>query len=915
MKKLYMLFLLVSTFLLNKGFSENPPCSVQAGFTTAYLNNQLNVVQCFNSSIVDSTTVVYSIWNFGDGTPSVNTSGLSQPSHTYTTSGLYNICLKVISVIPGTTSINCADSICHQVQVQAPTTCTLTSNFTSTVSSNVAAFQNTSTGYAAGDSIRWTFGDGNVAYDLNPTHTFANPGTYTVCLRIRKNPTPAGSTPCVSEVCHTVAITASNPCNLYPNFTAALSPNTNNVYVFTNTSTPASSTASITWNFGDSTFGSGNVVTHSYAQSGVYRVCMTVVVNNTCIRDTCITLTVNNPVPPACSISPRFSVTPSPSQPGLFLFNNTTFTTVAMAVVWSFGDSTTATGNSVSHAYTQSGVYTVCMQVSTNNNTCVRDTCGTVVVNIPTPQPCSVHAGFNTTYVNNQLNVIHCLNTSIADTNSIVYSIWNFGDGTPSVSTSGLSQPTHTYTASGLYNICLKVISVVPGTTSVNCADSICHQIQVQVSTACTLTANFTSAVSSNVATFQNTSTGFAAGDSIRWTFGDGSVSYDLNPAHTFANPGTYTVCLRIAHYIPGAIPCVSEVCHTVTITAQNPCSLYPNFTATSSPNTNNVYVFTNTSTPASSAASVTWNFGDSTFGSGNMVTHSYSQSGVYRVCMTVVVNNTCMRDTCITLTVNNPVPPVCSVVPRFSVTSPINSQPGQFYFTNISTVSTTSGMNVIWSFGDSTTATGNNVSHVYTHSGNYNVCMHVSVNNNTCASDTCVVINVNLTTPPPSTCTLTPSFNISRNTATNNNFEFINTTTGMGANTIVVWNFGDGTSDTGNIAHHTYAQNGSYNVCMNVIDSTCSRTVCRFVSTSNYLQAYPNPAQSYVNVNINLSQSTPIYAYVYNSQGMLVGQLLQQGMLGNNLLTFNVAALPAGYYTIRIYTANEVFISRFQKL
>ena len=136
-----------------------------------------------------------------------------------------------------------------------------------------------------------------------------------------------------------------------------------------------------------------------------------------------------------------------------------------------------------------------------------------------------------------------------------------------------------------------------------------------------------------------------------------------------------------------------------------------------------------------------------------------------------------------------------------------------------------------------------------------------------------------------------------------------------MSANAIVLWYFGDGSSDSGNVVNHTYSQSGNDTVCMKIIDSLCTRTICRLVSTSNYLQAYPNPAQSYVNVNINLSQSTPIYAYVYNSQGMLVGQLLQQGMLGNNLLTFNVAALPAGYYTIRIYTANEVFISRFQKL
>ena len=596
------------------------------------------------------------------------------------------------------------------------------------------------------------------------------------------------------------------------------------------------------------------------------------------------------------------------------------------------------------------------------------------------------------------MNVVQCFNTSTVDSGSVVYSVWNFGDGTASVNTQGLTQPTHTYTASGLYYICLQVISVVPGTTTITCGDSICHSVQVQAPSTCTLVANFTTTATSSPMSFifQNTSTGYAAGDSIRWSFGDGSVSYDANPTHTYANYGTYNVCLRVKkNPTPaGATPCVSEICHTITIANPNPCTLVPALTVAPSPNATNAFVFTNTSTPAPSTA--TWNFGDSTFGSGNVVTHSYAQPGVYRVCMTVVVNNTCIRDTCITITVNNITPPPCSVIPRFTITAS-QSQPGLYFFTNTSTVSTTTGTSVVWSFGDSTTATGNNVSHTYTHSGTYNVCLHVSVNNNACAGDTCGTVVVNI---PTSTCNITPSFNFTRSTtATNtfefrntssgmtagavtvwnfgdgtsatgnvvihtfnqsnanynicmtvtdsgctrttchyvssynscsltpsfsfsrsstatNTFEFRNTSSGMSAGAIAVWSFGDGTSDTGNIVHHTYSQSGGgYYVCMKVIDSACTRSTCRYVSTANYLLAYPNPAQTNVNVNINLSQSTPIYAYIYNSQGMLVGQLLQQGIQGNNLLTFNVAGLPAGYYTIRIYTANGVFITRFQKI
>ena len=127
-----------------------------------------------------------------------------------------------------------------------------------------------------------------------------------------------------------------------------------------------------------------------------------------------------------------------------------------------------------------------------------------------------------------------------------------------------------------------------------------------------------------------------------------------------------------------------------------------------------------------------------------------------------------------------------------------------------------------------------------------------------------------------------------------------------------MLWNFGDGTSDTGNTVQHTYNQSGTNNnVCMTVIDSLCSRTTCENVWTTNYLQAYPNPVQSNVYVSLPQNQYTSMYAYVYNSQGILVSQTTQQG----NLLIYNAAGLPPGYYTIRIYTPNGVFISRFQKM
>ena len=40
---------------------------------------------------------------------------------------------------------------------------------------------------------------------------------------------------------------------------------------------------------------------------------------------------------------------------------------------------------------------------------------------------------------------------------------------------------------------------------------------------------------------FVNTST---AGETFEWNFGDGSTSNEINPVHTYSDPGVYTIRL-----------------------------------------------------------------------------------------------------------------------------------------------------------------------------------------------------------------------------------------------------------------------------------------------------------------------------------------------------------------------------------
>ena len=86
------------------------PDSCEVNFS---IQDSLNVVQFFDSSIYHSSSIIFYRWNFDDGT----TSQAVNPSHTYITAGLYFPCLTII-VVHGTDT--CIQSICKEVLIALP---------------------------------------------------------------------------------------------------------------------------------------------------------------------------------------------------------------------------------------------------------------------------------------------------------------------------------------------------------------------------------------------------------------------------------------------------------------------------------------------------------------------------------------------------------------------------------------------------------------------------------------------------------------------------------------------------------------------------------------------------------------------------------------------------------------------------
>ncbi|MEO6584443.1 MAG: PKD domain-containing protein, partial [Ferruginibacter sp.] len=180
--------------------------------------------------------------------------------------------------------------------LKAQTNCELLANFTLTNNGNVFHFVNTSVGLSATDSIRWTFGDGTSSTQINPTHTYAQAGTYNVCIRIKKRNSIGVVTNCVREICHTISVTATpQNCEMVAGFNFT---NIGNAFHFTNTSVGFAPNDSIRWTFGDGTSSTQINPTHSYALAGTYNVCIRIQKRNSigvvtnCVREICHTVSV-----------------------------------------------------------------------------------------------------------------------------------------------------------------------------------------------------------------------------------------------------------------------------------------------------------------------------------------------------------------------------------------------------------------------------------------------------------------------------------------------------------------------------------------------------------------------------------------------------------------------------------------------
>ena len=201
------------------------------------------------SASTDSVgTITDYSWNFGDGSPVDDAGSTASTTHSYATRGHYTVTLTVTNDAGQTATFHQA------ITVDDPPAVTISPTVAVTTPGSTVSFNGSATAPDSGGSITslsWNFGDpssgNNTSTATNPSHLFANAGTYTVTL------TATDDLGVSTQATATVKVDAPPTAAFSASATTA-SPASPGTAVSFNASASSDSVGTITdysWNFGD----------------------------------------------------------------------------------------------------------------------------------------------------------------------------------------------------------------------------------------------------------------------------------------------------------------------------------------------------------------------------------------------------------------------------------------------------------------------------------------------------------------------------------------------------------------------------------------------------------------------------------------------------------------------------------------
>ncbi|MEO6330624.1 MAG: PKD domain-containing protein [Ginsengibacter sp.] len=700
----------------------------------------------FTSNVPGATS--YS-WDFGDGSTSV----MANPAHTYSVAGNYDVTL-IITNISG-----CQDTLqkMNYIKVNAPTI-----DFPYLPLKNCIPFAYPFTAVISSPDpvlkYNWDFGDGGTDTTATPTHTFTLTGSYTVSLTIA---TIGGCSAAASIVNGVIA--GNKP---VADFSASPLTACANIPInFTDLST--GNVNEWLWDFGDKRTSTTKNPSHVYADTGYFKVKLTV------SSDGC---SDSISFPAYVYIKPPISKFTSKSnciQPLQKSFIDSS--KGADSWEWNFGDGSivSALRNPV-HTFPDTGNYIVTLKVTNFSTGCDN----TKAVNIQTIKEKAKFTAIDTNICRGTSAYFKSLNNA----SGISSFNWNFGDGSPPKIVR--DSASHEYVTSGFFNARLII------TDKFGCRDTLLKPAYINVQGPVATFSSTTISCANTSVIFIDGSANDGTHPIIQWVWDYGDNTTDILSAppftHRYINAGTYSIKLNITD----TNGCTDSLERKNYLAISKPVAVFTSNDTITCPTAPVQFINTSQGTNVT----YLWNFGDGTASSDANPVHQYMSTSVFTVSLTITDQYGCTDSI---KKINYVV--VALPIAGFTLSDSISACPPFLVtFTNTSV----NYNSFLWDFGDGNSSSSSpSPVHIYYVPGTYIVKLRVTGPGG-CVDEklSTIIVNGPKGVLNYSNLTSCDSLKTDFKATAQNNLVFI-------------WDFNDGTilRTTDSSISHTYTDTGFY--------------------------------------------------------------------------------------------------------
>jgi PKD repeat protein len=495
-------------------------------------------------------------------------------------------------------------------------------------------------------SYQWDFGDGTTASGEVVSKEFNQPGIKTVELTVT---TPSN----ISDT-----FTADIDVSPAPTAEFTVSPNqptisdtvTFNAEMSTD---PVGEIQEYNWRLGDGSTASGKVVDTSYSTVGEYNVALQVVGSSG------TTSTISKTIELTAAPEAQFAFTPEDPNKGQEIVFSASGSMDPddniTSYAWMFGDGSSATGPTVSHAYNQTGQYTVTLNIEDSDGNMSSSTATIDVGAVPEAQftvnPRSPRVGETVT--------LDASASSDPDNNITSYS-WELGNGDTADGSIAQTQ----YDSAQDYQVILEVedssgnSDTKTKTVGVNTSgkpspDFIINPQNPQVGETVTLDASPTSHPTGTV-------------NSYNWDLGNGNTATGVTTTVTYNRADDYGITLTVEDTL-GDTNSISRVLSVSEEPVDRPdINALFNISPVSPTTTDTVTIdAAPSSIDEGEIQSYNWELGDGRQDQGQLVDVSYDRTGVYQVELTVEGPDGFTDSTMQELSISSPSPPEAQFVVR----------------------------------------------------------------------------------------------------------------------------------------------------------------------------------------------------------------------------------------------------------